>query len=221
MHLKQNNACQSEGGGSGWPRRNEQRHNRYQVEVNPSRARSCLCPLRPRRCSASECDSGEFRLVLSFHYINAAIDCSGLTPGEKLVLLVLANHANDQGFCYPSFNTLAIECSMRRRSVIRIVKALEAKKLVERVKRYPYNLLVTVCHQPKNPLVTKTTHVVTKSAKGSDRMSPKPSVTVTINTKDSFKSNGDSNRQSDWKAKLARQSKGDFSEDAPTISAST
>lgn len=207
-----------------WRRRNEQRQYQQQVEVNPSRARSCQSPAA-RRCSTGECDLGEFRLALSFLYINAAIACPDLTPGEKLVLVILANHADDKGFCFPSYGTLAQECSMTRRAVIRIVRALEVKQLLKRKKRFPsngYNLLVTVCHQRGKGVVTQKTQVVTLQALGGDPMSPKPSVPVTINTKVFSKVNGELNHQPDpdkWKKQLARYSKGDFSEDMPTISA--
>lgn len=44
---------------------------------------------------------------------------------EKLVLLALADNANDDGDCYPSITTLTGKCSMHRATVIRSIAALE------------------------------------------------------------------------------------------------
>ncbi len=49
-----------------------------------------------------------------------------LSQSEKLVLLALADHANDDGVCYPSQEYLAEKCSMSRRSLIDQIKKLKA-----------------------------------------------------------------------------------------------
>ena len=49
-----------------------------------------------------------------------------LSQGEKLVLLALCDHANDDGVCYPSQSFLARKCSMSDRSVINQIKRLES-----------------------------------------------------------------------------------------------
>lgn len=61
-------------------------------------------------------------------------------PGsEKLVLLVLANHADDERTCYPSMATIAKETGTSRCNVMRIVPKLENKGLVSVEKRItPY-----------------------------------------------------------------------------------
>ncbi len=46
--------------------------------------------------------------------------------GQKLVLLKLADNANDDGVCWPSQRTLAAECSMGERTVNRKIAELEA-----------------------------------------------------------------------------------------------
>lgn len=50
--------------------------------------------------------------------------------GNKIVLLALADNANDEGTCYPSLSTLARKCSMTARSVRRNLRDLEAAGLV-------------------------------------------------------------------------------------------
>jgi len=47
-----------------------------------------------------------------------------LKPGPKLVLLALADRANEEGLCWPSIPTLARKCSMGERTVQVVVKFL-------------------------------------------------------------------------------------------------
>lgn len=48
-----------------------------------------------------------------------------LPHADKIVLLALADNANDEGFCYPSINTLSGKCGMDERTVRRVIKRLE------------------------------------------------------------------------------------------------
>jgi biotin operon repressor len=47
-------------------------------------------------------------------------------PLRKLVLIKLADNANDKGVCHPSYQHIADQCEISRRSVIDHVKALQA-----------------------------------------------------------------------------------------------
>lgn len=49
-----------------------------------------------------------------------------LQPAVKLVLLKLADRANDDGECWPGQDTVAASCSMSERSVMRHIASLEA-----------------------------------------------------------------------------------------------
>lgn len=51
-------------------------------------------------------------------------------PARKLVLLKLADNANDNGVCWPSYETIARACEMSRRTVIRHVDDLVKDGLV-------------------------------------------------------------------------------------------
>ena len=55
---------------------------------------------------------------------------------ERLVLLALADNANDEGVCWPSLNTIARKCSLERRSVIRLVAQLVDKGLLTVQRRW-------------------------------------------------------------------------------------
>ena len=46
---------------------------------------------------------------------------------ERILLLSLADNSNDQGFCWPSLNTIAKRCKMSRRYAQRIVHNLESE----------------------------------------------------------------------------------------------
>ena len=58
----------------------------------------------------------------------------------KLVLLKLADNANDQGECWPSRQYLAEHCEMSVRSVERYITSLERMGLLEREKRVVENI---------------------------------------------------------------------------------
>ena len=59
-----------------------------------------------------------------------------LSQGEKLVLLALCDHANDDGVCYPSQAFLASKCSMSHRSVINQIKQLERYGILTSERRH-------------------------------------------------------------------------------------
>lgn len=54
---------------------------------------------------------------------------------RKMVLIKLADHANDKGICWPSHDHIAKHCEMSTRSVIRHIEALEKQGLIKVVKR--------------------------------------------------------------------------------------
>lgn len=69
-------------------------------------------------------------------------------PLRKLVLIKLADHADDNGEAYPSFQHIADQCEISRRSVINHIESLEKMGLVSietregRYKRNSSNLYV-------------------------------------------------------------------------------
>lgn len=54
-----------------------------------------------------------------------------IPPGEKLVLLSLADRANDDGECWPGRESLAVKCSMGLRTIDGHIQSLQNKGLME------------------------------------------------------------------------------------------
>ncbi len=59
-----------------------------------------------------------------------------LCPRDKLVLLALADHANDEDFtCFPSVRQLSLKTNMARATVFRALESLEGMGLIKRINR--------------------------------------------------------------------------------------
>lgn len=58
------------------------------------------------------------------------------SPLRKLVLIKLADNANDQGECWPSYQYIADQCEMSRRSVMSHIDALCSVQLIKKEIRY-------------------------------------------------------------------------------------
>jgi hypothetical protein len=73
---------------------------------------------------------------MSVHLTSRAWRVPGLSASQKLVLLRLADMANDEGVCWPSYARIAAECDIDMRSVRRIAAKLEALRLLSRTPRF-------------------------------------------------------------------------------------
>jgi len=79
-------------------------------------------------------------------------DREDLTSTHKLVLLALADWANDEGLCWPSINRLSIKTSLASRSVQRLIRQLEEMGFIKRDEvtgkgnRYWISIPTTECH---------------------------------------------------------------------------
>ena len=68
---------------------------------------------------------------MSIGAINWAFHQKTGSPASKLVLIKLADNANDEGRCYPSLAYIAKHCEMHRSTVIRHISSLSERGLVE------------------------------------------------------------------------------------------
>lgn len=75
-----------------------------------------------------------------------AIKHEGLSPDEKLVLIILANRSDKSGDCWPSHDWIAKACGISRRTVVRCMAALERKECIVRLSRYGKNGKRTTDH---------------------------------------------------------------------------
>jgi len=61
-----------------------------------------------------------------------------LEPNKKLIMLALSDNANDEGYCYPSINTLIKKTSLSKPTIIKHIKELEKMGFLlskERIRR--------------------------------------------------------------------------------------
>ncbi len=110
--------------------------------------------------------------VMSVKLMTAVWDREDLASTHKLVLLALADWANDEGLCWPSINRLAIKTSMAGRSVQRLIRQLEDMGFVRREEaigkgnRYWITMPLTDCHPTPDtvsPNTSKTHQLTPKS----------------------------------------------------------
>lgn len=59
---------------------------------------------------------------MSNRYITAAMECRVGSMAKKLILIKLADNANDDGLCWPSYATIARHCECDKRTVMRHIK---------------------------------------------------------------------------------------------------
>jgi hypothetical protein len=59
-----------------------------------------------------------------------------LKGSRRLVLLSLADNANDQGYCWPSLETISRKSNLNRRYIIDILQWLEDNRYIQRERRY-------------------------------------------------------------------------------------
>lgn len=73
--------------------------------------------------------------INGFTLTHAAINATGISSTEKLILATLSSFANFIGTCFPSNQTLAIKTGLHERTVRRQIENLQEKGLIQRVSR--------------------------------------------------------------------------------------
>jgi hypothetical protein len=72
---------------------------------------------------------------MSVQALSCAMAIRGVSASEKLLLLVLANFADEGMACWPSHKRLADDTGLSQRSVLSLLKALEEKRFITRAER--------------------------------------------------------------------------------------
>ena len=73
---------------------------------------------------------------MSFKLVAQVFDIRVGNPLRKMVLIKLADQANDDGYCWPSYETLAYSCEISRSSVINHIRWLAKNDFLWIEKRY-------------------------------------------------------------------------------------
>lgn len=86
---------------------------------------------RDARASGEELSDPE-QPAMSIKHVSAVLKHYGGKPHLKLLLVVLANHANEAtGECWPSYATIAAQCNTSRSAAMRNVKTLISEGVLE------------------------------------------------------------------------------------------
>jgi DNA-binding MarR family transcriptional regulator len=68
---------------------------------------------------------------MSLRHMIKAFDCKIGSHVQKLVLIKLADNANEDGKCWPSLKRIANDCEISRRTTINAIKSLEEKGFLQ------------------------------------------------------------------------------------------
>lgn len=71
---------------------------------------------------------------MSIRIMAQIFDMEDVPPTQKLILLALADHADDQGRCYPSISRLCRRTGLKERAIQSNLKALEIAGLISIVR---------------------------------------------------------------------------------------
>ena len=85
---------------------------------------------------------------MSIEAINWALNCvSGITSTQKAILIALADRANEENKCWPSYEDICERSCANRKSVVSAIKKLEEAGLIKKTRRYSkstvYELLIS------------------------------------------------------------------------------
>ncbi|AGH49577.1 hypothetical protein G432_09260 [Sphingomonas sp. MM-1] len=109
-----------------------------------------------------------------------------LGDSDKLVLLALADQANDDGVCWPSMASLAAKCSKSDRTVQAAIKSLVDAGHLSRVERPGKGVRYTV--HPRSDFTPEAASPPKGTTSTPEAASDKPSRTITLSQKTSSSS---------------------------------
>ena len=73
---------------------------------------------------------------MSIRIMSMVWDIKKLTPMQKLILLKLADNADDSGVCWPSLETIAGACGCSSRTVMRSIDKFKDQGILSSTRRY-------------------------------------------------------------------------------------
>ena len=120
---------------------------------------------------------------MSIHAMTTVWQRSTASGSTLLLLLALADHANDSGQCYPAIETLAAKTRMSERQTIRIIQAAEqlGELTTQRNANKANHYTITPAGQPITPPSPQAANQPTsgKPSRRGDKMSPQTATGVT------------------------------------------
>lgn len=74
---------------------------------------------------------------MNFELVKLTAKATNLTAQERALMLIFCDYADNNGLCFPSYETLAQRINLQRRHVMRIVNSLLAKGVLAKVNLEP------------------------------------------------------------------------------------
>jgi hypothetical protein len=100
-----------------------------------------------------------------------------MDPGDKLVLLALADNASDEGHCFPSIATITRRCQFNERTIQRALSRLEAGGHLSRRMRPGRSTLYSIHPRAAEP--PAQSHPRQYATPGTESPHPRPNATTT------------------------------------------
>ena len=72
---------------------------------------------------------------MSIKLITKVFNETSLNPTQKLIMIALADNANDDGICYPKIENIMKKTSLKRTAVVNNLKKLEEKSMLQKTFR--------------------------------------------------------------------------------------
>lgn len=81
---------------------------------------------------------------MSIKLMSCVFESQDLSPMEKLVMLAICDHANQDNYCWPSMDRLTQYTSLTRTSISRIIKKLEESGFLKKKRRFGKSTIYTI-----------------------------------------------------------------------------
>lgn len=91
---------------------------------------------------------------MSIQAINWALnEVSGISATQKCILLTIADRADSNGYCYPSYEDICVRSCANRKTVATAIKALNEAGLLKKIKRFNKSTIYCLAISPDFGLI--------------------------------------------------------------------
>lgn len=102
---------------------------------------------------------------MSVKYLSWAFDIQGLTCTQKCVLLALADRCDHDGRCWPSYDDIRARTGCNRKTIAKVLDAMEQKGLISKCKRFGGSTVYTLHSSTENGPISSTKNGTISSTK--------------------------------------------------------